>query len=98
MSFLPEVSSSLHSNNKSLRLWKLDSITPHPLGSAQFVQTRLCSPLGQSKKYGGETEEKTGLEDTQGPHKLPQSFQAAVEAAWSEGFSIPGLADVVGGK
>lgn len=64
-----------------------DSFTPHPpffnLGSAQFEQTQLCSPLGQNKKYGGKTEGETGLEGTQCLHIISQSFQAAVEAAWS---------------
>lgn len=102
MSFLPQLSSSLHYTNKCLKLWKLDSFTPHPPffkpGSVQFEQTQLWSPLGQNKKYGGKTEGRFGLEDTQGLHIHPQSFQNAVEAAWSRGFSIPGLVDVVGGK
>ena len=43
---------------------------------------------------------KADLEDTQCQelHVLSQSFQAAVEALWSWGFSIRGLVDMAGGK
>lgn len=90
--------------NKSLKIFGSLTISHLvlflKLGPVLHGQTQLCSPLVQNKKCGGKPEGKANVEATQHQkrHVLSQSFQAAAEAVWSRGFSIPGLVDMVASK
>lgn len=86
--------------NKSLKLFGSLTIThlvlffklgPVLHGQAQLVQYKKCR---------GKPEGKADVEATQRQklQVLSQSFQAAAEAVWSWGFSIPGLVDMVASK